>query len=73
MKISITISEVNIDSETLEKIMISGAKNHQEALVAAEEWCEENNCMLLSKEFENPIRLEEDTSKVFYAKVLFRQ
>ena len=69
MKTSIAISEEKIDSDIVEKIKISGATNHQEALQAAEEWCDENNCILVSKEFENPIRELENTSTIFYAKV----
>ena len=69
MKPFISISEEIIDNEHLERIKISGAANHQEALDAAEEWCDENNCVLVSKEFENPIRELEDTSTIFYAKV----
>ena len=69
MKSSIIISEEKIDNEIVEKIKISGATNHQEALDAAEEWCDENNCILVSKEFESPIRESENTSTIFYAKI----
>ena len=69
MKQYITIREEKIDNEIVEKIKISGAINHQEALEAAEEWCDENNCILVSKEFENPIRELENTSTTFFAKI----
>lgn len=69
MKSSITISEEKIDNEIVEKIKISGATNHQEALEAGDELCDENNCVLVSKEFENPIRELENTSTIFYAKI----
>ena len=69
MNTSITISEEKIDNQILEKIKISGATNHLEALEAAEEWCIENNCILVSREFENPVRELENTSTVFFAKV----
>ena len=69
MKTSLAISEEKIDNDIVEKIKISGATNHQEALQAAEEWCDENNCVLVSKEFENPIRELENTSTIFYAKI----
>ncbi len=69
MKPSITVSEEKIDNEFVEKIKITGASDHQEALEAAEEWCDENNCTLVSKEFEDPIRELENTSMIFYAKV----
>ena len=68
MKISLKVSEVIIDNVAIQKIAVSGAAGHYEALQAAEEWCAENKCNLISKEFENPIRQEEDTSRVFYAK-----
>ena len=66
---SVKISQTEIENQRLEKIMISGATNHKEALEAAKEWCEENNCILESKELENPIRNLEDNSTIFYAKV----
>ena len=69
MKPSITIIQEKIDNQIVDKIKISGATNHEEALEAAEEWCDENNCILESKEFENPIREMENTSTIFYAKV----
>jgi hypothetical protein len=68
MKISLNVSEVIIDNVAIQKIAVFGAANHLEALQEAEEWCAENKCRLISKEFENPIRQEEDTSRVFYAK-----
>lgn len=68
MKLSIAVSKEKIDNEILEKIMVSGALSHDEALEAAKEWCDENNCILENKEYENPIRQMEDTSKVFYAR-----
>ena len=67
MKISLKVSEVIIDNVTIQKIAVSGAAGHYEALQAAEEWCAENKCNLISKEFENPIRHEQDASRVFYA------
>ena len=69
MQPSIKVSEVEIENQRLEKIMIFGATNHKEALEAAEEWCEENNCILESKELENPIRNLENTPTIFFAKV----
>lgn len=68
MKLSIAVSKEKIDNEVLEKIMVSGASCHDEALEAAKEWCDKNNCILESREFENPIRQMEDTSRFFYAK-----
>ena len=50
MKPSITITEEKIDYQIIEKIKISGATDHQEALEAAEKWCDENNCVLVTKE-----------------------
>ena len=61
MKPTITITEEKIDNQFIDKIKISGA--------IAEEWCDENNCILLSKEFENPIRELENNSTIFFAKV----
>ena len=69
MKISINVSEQTIDSQTLKKIKISGAIDHEEALQAAEKWCVKNNYILLTKEFENPVRELENTSTVFFAKM----
>ena len=68
MNISLKVIEVTIDDVVIQKISVFGAANRQEALQAAQEWCVENKCNLISKEFENPIRQEEDTSRVFYAK-----
>lgn len=68
MEISLKVSEVIIDDVAIQKIAVFGAADHQEALQAAQEWCVENKCNLISKEFENPIRQEEDTSRIFYAK-----
>ena len=68
MKLSIAVIKEKIDNEVLEKIMVSGALSHDEALEAAKEWCDKNNCILESGEFENPIRQMEDSSRVFYAK-----
>ena len=69
MNPSITITEVKSNDHTLEKIRISGAADHEEAIKAAEEWCDENNSLLASKELEKPIQHMEDTSSVFYAKI----
>ena len=64
---SITITEEKIDNQFIDRIKISGAANHQEALEFAEEWCDQNNCVLVTKEFENPIRELENTSTIFFA------
>ena len=69
MKPSITVTEEKIDNQIIERIKISGATDHLEALEAAEEWCAENNCILVSKEFENPIRELENTSNIFFARI----
>ncbi len=69
MNISLKVSEVIIDGVVLQKIEVSGAANHHEAMQAAEDWCVENKYNLVSKDFENPIRQEEDTSRFFYAKL----
>ena len=66
MKPSITITEEKIDNQIINRIKTTGATNHQEALEAAEEWCDENNCILVSKEFENPIRELENNSTIFF-------
>ena len=68
MSVSITIVKEKINNEVLEKIIISGASSHDEALEVAKEWCDKNNCILESKEFENPVRQMEDTSRFFYAR-----
>jgi len=69
MNPTVKISEVEIENQMLEKIRITGATDHTEALEAAEEWCDENNCILVTKEFENPVRELENTSTIFFAKV----
>ena len=69
MKPSIRITEEKIDNQIVDRIKISGATDHQEGLEAAEEWCDENNCILVSKEFENPIRELGNTSNIFFAKI----
>ncbi len=65
----ITISEDKIENQILEKITISGAANHNEALEAAREWCDTNNCLLVSEELQTPVQEMENTSTIFFAKV----
>ncbi|MDQ2863292.1 MAG: hypothetical protein M3R50_06530 [Bacteroidota bacterium] len=69
MNPSITISEDKIENQILEKITISGAVNHDEALEAVTEWCETHNCILVSEELQTMAMELENTSAVFFAKV----
>jgi len=46
MKSSIQVSEVNTNNKFKNEIKIVGAESEAEAKDAAEEWCDENNCLL---------------------------
>ena len=70
MKNSITVSEVEIDFKILDKIIITGAANQEEALQAAEEWCCENNCLLRSNKLEKSPAVLQGSSIIYFAKVI---
>jgi hypothetical protein len=69
MNSSITITEVIVENQHLEKIKISGASHHQEALEVAEIWCDENNCVLVSREFEELAHEEDPSLTVFHVQI----
>ncbi len=67
MKPSITITYVENDNNHNDKIMISGAENHEEAHNAAKEWCEEHNCLLHDFFEETPHSAVHAAPQVYYA------
>jgi hypothetical protein len=69
MNSSITITEVIVENQLLEKIKISEASHHQEALEVAEIWCDENNCVLVSREFEELPDEEDPSLTVFHVQI----
>ena len=55
--------------KTCENLTISGCKTKKEALSVAEEWCDENNCLLVSKDLGKSNDGLEDSSIIYFAKV----
>lgn len=62
----IKISEVKIKNQFSDKLKIEGATSKKDAKLAAEEWCDENNCLLKNVVSEE---LTKDSKKIFLATV----
>ena len=66
MESHITIADVETENEIHKKIMISGAANEEEARDAAEDWCDEHNCLLLDFIRENQNAASEGENDAYY-------
>lgn len=67
MQPNIIITDVEIENEIHKQIMISGAANEEEARDAAEEWCDEHNCLLLDFIRENQNAASNGENEAYYA------
>lgn len=66
MKSSITVTEVENDSENNKRIVISGAEGHDDARNAAEEWCGEHGSRILNFIQEDPYNIPKDSPQIYY-------
>ena len=65
---NIKVEESNSDNDTSIILTITDVKNEQEALAAAEEWCDENNSLIVDKPFQDS-QLSKEGNLVFNVKV----